>query len=80
MRGVDRFAARRGGCRRNHFHGAEVSANAAGDANISALRALPACMTPSWSGVVSRKQGMVLPPGNPKNVQQYCLTCWYQAQ
>ncbi len=69
MRGVDRLQRGEVVAAAIHFHGAEVSANAAGDTNISALRALPGLHDAVLVGVVRREQGLVLPPGNPKNVQ-----------
>jgi len=69
LRGVDRLQRGEVVAAAIHFHGAEVSANSAGDANISALRALPSLHDAVLVGVVRREQGLVLAPGNPKNVQ-----------
>ena len=69
MRGVDRLQRGEVAAAAIHFHGADVSANAAGDANISALRALPGLHDAVLVGVARREQGLVLAPGNPKNLQ-----------
>jgi putative molybdopterin biosynthesis protein len=69
MRGVDRLQRGEVVAAAVHFHGADMSANAAGDANISALRALPSLHDAVLVGVVRREQGLVLAPGNPKKVQ-----------
>jgi putative molybdopterin biosynthesis protein len=69
MRGVDRLQRGEVIAAAVHFHGADMSANAAGDANISALRALPSLHDAVLVGVVRREQGLVLAPGNPKKVQ-----------
>ena len=52
-----------------HFHGPEVSANAVDDANVAALRAIPSLHDAVLVGVVRREQGLLLAPGNPKNLQ-----------
>jgi len=52
-----------------HFHGDDVSANSAGDSNISALRALPGLHDAVLVGVVRREQGLLLAPGNPKDLR-----------
>jgi putative molybdopterin biosynthesis protein len=69
MRGVDRLQRSEVVAAAVHFHGADMSANAADDANISALRALPGLHDAVLVGIVRREQGLVLAPGNPKNVQ-----------
>src|SRR5262249_28981196 len=52
-----------------HFHGPEVSANAAPeDANIAALKAIPSLHDAVLVGIVRREQGLLIAPGNPKNL------------
>jgi excisionase family DNA binding protein len=48
-----------------HFHGDGV---AAGDANIAAARAMPDLHDAVLVGLVRREQGLLLPPGNPKQL------------
>src|SRR5262249_38347644 len=52
-----------------HFHGPDVSSNAADeDANIAALKAIPSLHDAVLVGIVRREQGLLLAPGNPKNL------------
>jgi len=67
-RGVDRLQRGEVIATAIHFHGSEVSANAAEDANIAALRAIPSLHDAVLVGVVRREQGLLLAPGNPKNL------------
>jgi putative molybdopterin biosynthesis protein len=69
LRGVDRLQRGEVLASAIHFHGAEVSANSPGDANISALRALPGLHDAVLVGVVRREQGLLLAPGNPRDLQ-----------
>jgi len=52
-----------------HFHGAELSANAAEDANVAAVRAMASLHDAVLVGVARREQGLLLAPGNPKKLQ-----------
>ena len=52
-----------------HFHGPEVSNNAADDPNIAALKAIPSLHDAVLVGVARREQGLLLAPGNPKNLR-----------
>jgi putative molybdopterin biosynthesis protein len=68
LRGLDRLQRGEVLATAIHFHGADVSANIPGDANISALRALPGLHDAVLVGVVRREQGLLLAPGNPKDL------------
>lgn len=48
-----------------HFHG---EANSASDANVSAVRATPGLHDAVLVGLARREQGLLLPPGNPKQL------------
>jgi excisionase family DNA binding protein len=52
-----------------HFHGPEVSNNANEDPNIAALKAIPSLHDAVLVGVARREQGLLLAPGNPKNLR-----------
>lgn len=52
-----------------HFHGATLSANAADDANVAAVRAMASLHDAVLVGVARREQGLLLAPGNPKKLQ-----------
>jgi len=52
-----------------HFHGAEASGNANEDPNIAALRGIPSLHDAVLVGVARREQGLLLAPGNPKNLR-----------
>ena len=49
-----------------HFHSPEISANE--DANVAALRGTVGLHDAVLVGVVRREQGLLLAPGNPKNL------------
>jgi excisionase family DNA binding protein len=51
-----------------HFHGQNLSANAAGDANIATVRITPGLHDAVLIGVARREQGLLLAPGNPKGL------------
>ena len=51
-----------------HFHGQNLSANAAGDANIATVRVTPGLHDAVLIGVARREQGLLLAPGNPKGL------------
>jgi excisionase family DNA binding protein len=48
-----------------HFHSDAVSA---GDANIAAIRAMPGLHDAVLVGLAHREQGLLVPPGNPKQL------------
>ena len=48
-----------------HFHSDDV---AAGDANIAAIRAMPGLHDAVLVGMVRREQGLLVPPGNPRQL------------
>ena len=52
-----------------HFHGPELSGNAAEGANIAALRGMAGLHDAVLIGVARREQGLLLAPGNPKNLK-----------
>jgi putative molybdopterin biosynthesis protein len=68
-RGVDRLQRGEIIAAAIHFHGQTFSANAAGDANIAAVRATPGLQDAVLIGVAWREQGLLLAPGNPKGLQ-----------
>jgi putative molybdopterin biosynthesis protein len=68
-RGVDRLQRGEIIAAAIHFHGQTLSANAAGDANIAAVRATPGLQDVVLIGVARREQGLLLAPGNPKGLQ-----------
>jgi putative molybdopterin biosynthesis protein len=68
-RGVDRLQRGEILAAAIHFHGQTLSANAAGDANIAAVRATPGLQDAVLIGVARREQGLLLAPGNPKGLQ-----------
>jgi putative molybdopterin biosynthesis protein len=51
-----------------HFHTPTMSAEAAEDANIAAARAMPDLHDAVLVGVARREQGLLLKPGNPKQL------------
>jgi excisionase family DNA binding protein len=51
-----------------HFHGAEISGNAANDANVAMLREIPSLHDAVLIGVARREQGLLLARGNPKKL------------
>ncbi len=69
VRGVDRLQRGEVIATAIHFHGEEFSANAAGDANVAAVRAMPGLHDTVLIGVSRREQGLLLAPGNPKGLQ-----------
>jgi putative molybdopterin biosynthesis protein len=68
MRGVERLQRGEVIAAAVHFHGNDLSANAAGDANLAAMRAIPSLHDAVLVGVSKREQGLVLTPGNPKKL------------
>jgi excisionase family DNA binding protein len=67
-RGVDRLQRGEVMATAIHFHGQNLSANAAGDANIAAVRVTPGLHDAVLIGVARREQGLLLAPGNPKGL------------
>jgi len=51
-----------------HFHSDAVSSDAAEDANIAAARAMPGLHDAVLIGFARREQGLLLAPGNPKQL------------
>src|SRR6202040_3115837 len=51
-----------------HFHRETISAVTAGDANIAAARAMPGLHDAVLVGLARREQGLLLAPGNPKQL------------
>jgi excisionase family DNA binding protein len=51
-----------------HFHSEDMSGNSADEANIRAVRDMPGLFDAVLVGMVRREQGLLLPPGNPKQL------------
>jgi excisionase family DNA binding protein len=51
-----------------HFHSENVSDNSADDANVRAVREMPGLFDAVLVGMVRREQGLLLPPGNPRQL------------
>ena len=51
-----------------HFHSPAISEGSAGDANVAAVRAMPGLHDAVLVGMVRREQGLLLAPGNPKQL------------
>lgn len=51
-----------------HFHDQAVSNNASDEANIAAMRAMPGLHDAVLVGVARREQGLLVAPGNPKQL------------
>jgi putative molybdopterin biosynthesis protein len=64
-RGVDRLQRGEVIAAAVHFHGDDVAAE---DANIAAVRTLPGLHDAVLVGLVRREQGLLVPPGNPKQL------------
>jgi len=69
MRGVDRLQRGEVLATAIHFHNADLSANGAADANISALRAHAGLHDSVLVGIVRREQGLLVTSGNPMKLQ-----------
>jgi putative molybdopterin biosynthesis protein len=67
-RGVDRLLRGEVIAAAIHFHSHAISEGAAGDANIAAVRAMAGLHDAVLVGVTRREQGLLLPPGNPKQL------------
>lgn len=68
MRGVDRLKRGEVMATAIHFHGNDITANAQGDPNIAAARAIPGLHDTVLVGIVRREQGLLVAPGNPKRL------------
>ena len=68
-RGVDRLQRGEVTAAAIHFHSDEISEGSAGDANIAAVRGMSGLHDAVLVGLVRREQGLALPPGNPKHLQ-----------
>ncbi len=68
-RGVDRLQRGEVIAAAIHFHSNEISEYSAGDANIAAVRGMSGLHDAVLVGLVRREQGLALPPGNPKHLQ-----------
>jgi putative molybdopterin biosynthesis protein len=68
-RGVDRLLRGEVIAAAIHFHSDATSESSAGDANIAAVRAMPGLHDAVLVGIARREQGLLLPPGNPKQLQ-----------
>jgi putative molybdopterin biosynthesis protein len=67
-RGVDRLQRGEIIAAAIHFHSETISANSAEDANITAVRAMPGLHDAVLVGFARREQGLLLAPGNPKQL------------
>jgi molybdate-binding protein len=52
-----------------HFHSPAISESSRDDANVAAVRAMPGLHDAVLVGVARREQGLLLAPGNPKNLR-----------
>ena len=69
VRGVERLQRGEVIAAAIHFHGDAISTDSAGDANIAAVRGMSGLHDAVLVGLVRREQGLALPPGNPKHLQ-----------
>jgi len=67
-RGVDRLQRGEVIAAAVHFHSEAIPNVAAGDANIAAVRAMPGLHDAVLVGLIRREQGLLLAPGNPKQL------------
>jgi len=68
VRGLERLQRNEVMAAAVHFHGRDASDDVAGDASVEALRAAPDLHDAVLVAFVRREQGLVLPPGNPKQL------------
>jgi excisionase family DNA binding protein len=68
MRGVDRLRRGEVIATAIHFHGDDIFGNGASDANIAAVRAMQGMHDAVLVGLARREQGLLVAPGNPKNL------------
>jgi len=69
MRGVDRLQRGEIIATAIHFHANDLAANVEGDANLTTVRTMPGLHDAVLVGVVRREQGLLVAPGNPKNLR-----------
>jgi putative molybdopterin biosynthesis protein len=69
MRGVDRLQRGEVIATAIHFHANDLSANVESDANLAAVRTMPALHDAVLVGLARREQGLLVAPGNPKNLR-----------
>ncbi len=67
-RGVDRLLRGEVIAAAVHFHSFAISEDSADDANVAAVRAMPGLHDAVLVGVARREQGLLLAPGNPKQL------------
>jgi excisionase family DNA binding protein len=67
-RGVDRLLRGEVIATAIHFHGDEVSRESSEDSNIAAVRASPGLHDAVLVGVARREQGLLVAPGNPRQL------------
>jgi molybdate-binding protein len=67
-RGVDRLLRGEVIAAAVHFHSEAVPGDSADDANIAAVRAMPGLHDAVLVGLARREQGLLLAPGNPKEL------------
>jgi putative molybdopterin biosynthesis protein len=67
-RGVDRLERGEIIAAAVHFHSPAMSEDSADDANIAAVRTMPGLHDAVLVGVARREQGLLLAPGNPKQL------------
>jgi putative molybdopterin biosynthesis protein len=68
-RGVDRLLRGEVIAAAIHFHSEAIPADSAEDANVAAVRAMPGLHDAVLVGFARREQGLLLAPGNPKQLQ-----------
>src|SRR5450631_219503 len=68
-RGVDRLQRGEVIAAAIHFHSDAMPAHSAPDANIAAVRAMTGLHDAVLVGLARREQGLLLPPGNPKQLR-----------
>jgi putative molybdopterin biosynthesis protein len=69
LRGVDRLQRGEVIATAIHFHGDGLNGNGAGNPNIAAVQTTPGLHDAVLVGVSRREQGLLVAPGNPKNLQ-----------
>jgi molybdate-binding protein len=69
MRGVDRLLRGEVIATAIHFHGNDLNGNSAGDPNVAAVQTTPGLHDAVLVGIARREQGLIVAPGNPKNLQ-----------
>ncbi len=67
-RGVDRLLRGEVIAAAVHFHSLAISEGSGDDVNVAAVRAMPGLHDAVLVGVVRREQGLLLAPGNPKQL------------